>query len=53
MKTTVFRDVVSCSLVEVDRRFRGAYCFHHQGSGYGVFKDAAESLIVHLYNIKW
>jgi hypothetical protein len=20
-----------CSLVEVDRRFRGAYCFHHQG----------------------
>jgi hypothetical protein len=27
----VFWDVVPCSHVEVDRRFRGAYCLHHQG----------------------
>jgi hypothetical protein len=30
-KITVFRDVAQCSLVEVHRRFRGAYCLHHQG----------------------
>jgi len=26
LKMTAFWDVPSCSLVEVDRRFRGAYC---------------------------
>jgi hypothetical protein len=26
-----FCDIVPCSLVEVDRRFRGAYCLHHEG----------------------
>jgi hypothetical protein len=26
MNMTVFWDVVPCSLVEIDRRFRGAYC---------------------------
>jgi hypothetical protein len=25
-----FRDVAKCSMVEVDRRFRGAYCLRHQ-----------------------
>jgi hypothetical protein len=25
-----FCDIESCSLVVVDRRFRGTYCFHHQ-----------------------
>jgi hypothetical protein len=28
MKMAAFWDVALCSLVEVDRRFRGAYCFH-------------------------
>jgi hypothetical protein len=27
---TVLWDIVPCSLVDVDRRFRGAYSFHHQ-----------------------
>jgi hypothetical protein len=27
---TAFWDIAPCSLVEVDRRFRGAYCLHHQ-----------------------
>jgi hypothetical protein len=31
MKVTAFWDVEPCSLFEVDRRFRGAYCFHQQG----------------------
>jgi hypothetical protein len=31
MKMAVFWVVAQCSLVEVDRRFRGAYRLHHQG----------------------
>jgi hypothetical protein len=30
MKFRVFWDVASCSQVQVDQRFRGAYCLHHQ-----------------------
>jgi hypothetical protein len=30
LRMTPFCDVVLCSLVEVDRRFRGSYCLHHQ-----------------------
>jgi hypothetical protein len=30
MKFRVIWDVVPCSHVEVDRRFRGAYCLHHR-----------------------
>jgi hypothetical protein len=33
MKMTVFWDAVPCSLVEVYRRFRGAYCLHHRPDG--------------------
>jgi hypothetical protein len=29
MKITIFWDVAPCSLVEVYRRFRGAYCLDH------------------------
>jgi hypothetical protein len=31
LKTTAFRDIAPCRLVEADRLFRGAYCLHHQG----------------------
>jgi hypothetical protein len=30
MKMTVFWDVAPCSLVEIDRGFRSAYCLHHR-----------------------
>jgi hypothetical protein len=30
MKKTAFWDVILCSL-EVEQRFRGEYCLHHQG----------------------
>jgi hypothetical protein len=30
-KFRAFWDVVPCSHVQFDRRFRGAYCLHHQG----------------------
>jgi hypothetical protein len=32
----VFWDIAPCSLVEIDRCFRGAYCFLHQGGLYGM-----------------
>jgi hypothetical protein len=31
-------DVAPCSLVEIDRRFRGVYCLHHQGDDNGNTK---------------
>jgi hypothetical protein len=31
MKMTVFLDVASYSLIEIDQYFRGAYCLRHQG----------------------
>jgi hypothetical protein len=31
MKFKVFWDILTCSQVDVDRRFRGAYCLYHQG----------------------
>jgi hypothetical protein len=30
---TVFWDIAPCSLADIDRRFTGAYCLHHQGEG--------------------
>jgi hypothetical protein len=32
LKMTGVWDIAPCSLVEVDRRFRGAYCLHHRGA---------------------
>jgi hypothetical protein len=40
MKTD-FRDTVLCSLVEVVRRFGGAYCFHQQGDRPVIFRFRA------------
>jgi hypothetical protein len=31
MRIRAFWDTAQCSLVVVDRRFRGAYYLHHQG----------------------
>jgi hypothetical protein len=31
MKFRVFWDVLPCSQVDSDRRFRDVYCLHHQG----------------------
>jgi hypothetical protein len=36
MKFRVLWDVALCSHIEVDRRFRGEYCFHHQGDDRNV-----------------
>jgi hypothetical protein len=34
LKFRVFWDVLPCSQVDVNRRFRGAYCLHHQRDEY-------------------
>jgi hypothetical protein len=41
MKLTALSDIVMCSVVQVDRRFRGAYHLHHYG-------DRRENLKSHL-----
>jgi hypothetical protein len=38
LKFRVFWDVAPCSHVEMDRRFRGAYCLHHQGDRPASFR---------------
>jgi hypothetical protein len=43
MKITVFRDIVPCSPVEVNRRFRGTYCLQHHHLDDGGSK--------HLWNV--
>jgi hypothetical protein len=35
MKMTAFWDIVPCSLVKVDRRFRCEYCLHSQSEAEG------------------
>jgi hypothetical protein len=46
MKMTAFWDVTPCSLVEVDRRFRGVYCFYHcpDGGGRKLLSSCATSM---------
>jgi hypothetical protein len=41
MKFRVFLDVLPCSRVGVDRRFRGAYCLHHQGDESALLEKIA------------
>jgi hypothetical protein len=46
MKITVFWDVAPCSLVKIDRRFRGAYCLHfrsHRSDGEDRYLHVHES----------
>jgi hypothetical protein len=37
MKMTVFWDIALCNLIKVDRRFKGAYCHHHQSNKKAVY----------------
>jgi hypothetical protein len=51
MKIKAFWDVVSCSLVRVDRRFRGAYCLHHQGASSVYYKETTQRYIPEGSNV--
>jgi hypothetical protein len=39
-----FCDIAPCGIAEVHRRFRRAYCIHHQGDGGGI---------PHVYEPTW
>jgi hypothetical protein len=41
IKFSVFWDVLPCSQVDVDRRFWGAYCLHHQGDEWALREKIA------------
>jgi hypothetical protein len=43
MKMVGFRDVAPRNLVDIDRRFRGAYSLHHQGD------DSSSEKSVNIY----
>jgi hypothetical protein len=43
---TAFLHVASCTLVEIDRRFKGAYCLHHRGDN-SPFKRRSVSTRLH------
>jgi hypothetical protein len=47
VKFGVFWDVAPCSLVGVDRRFRGVYCLHHQADD-SVVRTASIRAMNHL-----
>jgi hypothetical protein len=49
MKMTIFWDAAPCSLVETDRRFRGAHCLHHHGDEWVLRPNGGGSK--HLWNI--
>jgi hypothetical protein len=45
MFRVVFWDILPCKMI-VDRRFRGAYCLHHQGWQYAPLKRRS-TIIIH------
>jgi hypothetical protein len=48
MKAIAFWHMTLCSLVEVDRRFRGAYCLHHQCD---ITYRSADTISTPVWNI--
>jgi hypothetical protein len=47
-KFRVFWDVAPCSHVEVDRRFRGAYCLHHRSKYSELHARRRENMKSHV-----
>jgi hypothetical protein len=47
VKMTAFWDIAPCSLVDVDRRFRGAYCLHHQSNPHRPLKRRSTPTRLH------
>jgi hypothetical protein len=46
MKMTAFSDIMPCSLIEVHRCFRDAYCLHHQVA---LMMEAVRSSDISIY----
>jgi hypothetical protein len=51
MKMAVLWVVAPCSLVEFERRFRGAHCLHHQGEVSEVLVASIVALIMEAASI--
>jgi hypothetical protein len=51
MKTTAFRNTAPCSLVEVDRIYRGTYCLHYRGN-VAVMMEAVNTSVTSVYFYK-
>jgi hypothetical protein len=49
VKMSVLRDVVSYSLVDIDGRFRGAYCLHHDDDHQITRRNIPEAIMLQLY----
>jgi hypothetical protein len=52
LKMTVLWNIAVCSLVEVDRRFRGVYCFHHHSSSWS-WRQYKHLEHVNFYETAW
>jgi hypothetical protein len=50
LKIRAFWDVAPCSLVGVDRRFRGSHCLHHQDDESIVTMEAVRTSETSLYS---
>jgi hypothetical protein len=52
LKMTAFRDIAPCRLTEVDRRFRGAYYLHNEGT---LMVEAVHSseMLVYFSETTW
>jgi hypothetical protein len=46
-------DTAMCSLVEVDRRFRGTYCIHHQGDKSVYINETTRHYIPEDWHLEW
>jgi hypothetical protein len=49
---TVFWDVALCILVEIERRFRGAYCLHNQGEYLKPIEKKHQEAVEKLRNVE-
>jgi hypothetical protein len=52
---TDFWDTAVCSLIEVDQRFRGAYCVNHQGDALKQTSDSevCTASIINAMKLAW
>jgi hypothetical protein len=49
MKMKAFRNIASCNLAEIDRRFRGTYCIYHQRVDTAVMMEAVRNSETSVY----
>jgi hypothetical protein len=53
MNMTVFWDVAPCCRVEIDRRFRGAYCLHHYQGALMMEVVGTSETLAYFYETTW